>query len=328
MACQIPYIQSAQLSETEKARLEGIHMTILEDAKSSGAFRREANRFVTIKNSYPKATEFVSQIVAKFGTGIATLPSIGNGKHSLNINVLPLSVEKQEVLFNKEQGIGQTVASDVTVKKIKSLLDKMGIDLKGLQDYAKVIGIQATGINALADLAHNVIAIAEGKENETLTEEMVHIATYFIEHKDPKLVTEMISKIDRFKIYRDTLNLYKGFRNYQLENGKPDIRKIKKEAVDKLIAEVIINKSENLEQYPELAKEENRSLVYQMWQDILDWIKGQYRKANIDVFEQVATSILSGEVVNEEIEGIENATFYNIERNTSVNTIYDKILDI
>ena len=54
----------------------------------------------------------------------------------------------------------------------------------------------------------------------------------------------MISKIDRFKIYDETLKAYKGKKAYQLSNGKPDIRKIKKEAVDKLIAELIINQSE------------------------------------------------------------------------------------
>ena len=61
---------------------------------------------------------------------------------------------------------------------------------------------------------------------------------------EPKLITELISKIDRFKIYKQTFEAYKDNKNYQLSNGKPDIRKIKKEAADKLITE-IINNGEN-----------------------------------------------------------------------------------
>ena len=51
----------------------------------------------------------------------------------------------------------------------------------------------------------------------------------------------MISKIGRFKIYDETLKAYKGKKAFQLPDGKPDIRKVKKKAVDKLIAELIIN---------------------------------------------------------------------------------------
>jgi len=116
----------------------------------------------------------------------------------------------------------------------------------------------------------------------------------------------MIAKISRFKIYKQTLNSYKDNKNYQLSNGKPDIRKIKKEAVDKLIAEVIINHNADIEQYPELREEINQSLVRQWWNSILDWIKGIYRKTNIDIFKKAANKVLNknigtvGDIENKE----------------------------
>lgn len=329
MACKIPYIQQqTDLTEDQKTRLEAVHVSIFSEAKESGAFRREGDRYVTLKNAYPKATEFIAKINNRYKEIVATLPSIGQGKHSLNVNVTPLIEERDGELFFASEGLQQSVASDVTLARVKQILDKMGIDITSLNSYAKKTGMDVSNLNGLADLSKNIIAIAEGREADALTEEMVHLATYFIEYKSPELVTEMISKIGRFKIYKDTFDLYKNDKNYQLSDGKPDIRKIKKEAVDKLIAEVIINKSENTEQFPELLQEENISLIERMWNAILDWIKGEYRKTNIELFEQTASSILAGDVKNEEIEGLEQAVFYQIEPNKAVDDFYNKVVEM
>ena len=92
------------------------------------------------------------------------------------------------------------------IAKVKKVIDKMGVNVKDLTEYAKNNpAIQESSINALADLGAGIIAISEANvDQNTLTEEMVHIATAIIEQKDPKLVTEMISKIGRFQIYKDT----------------------------------------------------------------------------------------------------------------------------
>jgi len=326
MECSIPYISSAPISESEKNRLESIHLDVFRQAKESKAFREIENRLQAVKAHYADATSFIGRINEQYGK-VTRLNSIGNGNSVLTVNVLPLTNEKQEVLFQEGQ-LQQSVASPETIEKVKEVLNKMGISLTDLKSYS--VGKDMDfNILAVADLTQNTIAIAEGMEAATITEEMVHLAHSFIEYKNPKLVTEMISKIDRFKIYNETLNVYKDFKSYQLENGKPNIRKIKREAVDKLIAEVVINKSENLEQYPELVKEENKSIVERMWQAILDWIKGEYRKTNIELFEKTAESILAGEIVDEEMQFInENAVFYNISPNKPLDDVYKKIIDI
>ena len=158
------------------------------------------------------------------------------------------------------------------------------------------MSLTSNDVNGVANLALGVIAIAEGREDIALTEEVVHIATAILEQTNPTMVTEMISKIDRFAIYKQTLNAYKDDKDYQLENGKPNIRLIKKEAVDKLIAELIVNQSEGSTEFPELMQEVNRSVIRTWWNAILDTIRGIYKKANIDIFGQVANKILSNNV--------------------------------
>ena len=183
-------------------------------------------------------------------------------------------------------------ASSEVISKVKKVIEKMGVDVQSLSEYAKQNpAVDVSSVNALADLTAGIIAVSEGKEDVALTEEMVHIATAIIEQRDPKLITELISKVGRFKVYKDTLEQYRDNPAYQLENGKPNIRKIKKEAVDKLIADIIVNGDVT----GDLAQEENRSLIRRMWDAITDWFRGQYKKANIDIFSTTAKTVIGGE---------------------------------
>jgi hypothetical protein len=203
---------------------------------------------------------------------------------------------KEEQKPIQSEPVPSSEASASTIEKIKEACKKMGIKLESLVEYAKKTGLDTTTVNGVADLVRGVIAVAENKEGATLTEEMVHLATAILEQTNPKLVTEMISKIDRFKIYKQTLEAYKNNKAYQLPNGKPDIRKIKKEAVDKLIAELIINQNEGSTEFPELMKEIDRSFVRRLWDSVLDAIRGMYKASNVDIFEQVARQVGEGQV--------------------------------
>lgn len=199
-------------------------------------------------------------------------------------------------VFYQEKDLEMSVASEETLRTVREAAKKMGIDIQKLSDYARETGLDMKTLNGVSDLTRGIIAIAEGKEEVALTEEMVHIATAILEQTNPNTVTQLISKIDRFSIYKRTFELYKNNKNYQLSNGKPDIRKIKKEAVDKLITEVIVNQSEGSEQFPELFEEENISFVEKLWNMVKDIISGMYRKSNIDIFGDVAGKIIQGEV--------------------------------
>lgn len=210
------------------------------------------------------------------------------------------------------ESVKESVASPELSENLMKVAEKMGVSFKKLADYAKETGLDTRGINAVADLARGVIAIAEQKEGVAITEEIVHIATAILEQTNPGIVTEMISKIDRFKIYNATLEQYRNNSKYQLPNGKPDIRKIKKEAVDKLIAELIVNDSQDLEQFPELREENNRSLIRQWWNNILDFIKGRYRQANISIFQEAGSLISVGEIEGTVADIVDGDVYYQL----------------
>lgn len=204
-----------------------------------------------------------------------------------------------------------SVASLATIAKVKEVAKKMGIDIQTLSDYLKGNpDVEVKGVNGLADLVRGIVAISEGKESGSLTEEMVHVATAMLEQTNPTMITEMISKIDRFAIYKVVLNAYKDNKSYQLENGKSNIRKIKKEAVDKLITEVIINQQEGTTEFPDLLTETDMSMIRNWWQKILSWFSSSYKKANISIFEEVGNKIMAGEVEGS-LEG-QTEIFYQV----------------
>lgn len=205
-------------------------------------------------------------------------------------------IDNAKGIFYQEGESMMSKASPETLAKVRDIIKAMGVDIQDLVTYMKETGLTQPNLNGVSDLVRGIIAIAEGKEDVALTEEMVHIATSIINLKNPQMVTEMISKIDRFEIYNRTLNDYKNDPAYQLPNGKPDIRKIKKEAVDKLIAELIINESEGSTEFPELLDETNRSIIRRWWDAIVDFFRGQYRKSNINIFGETARLILNNGV--------------------------------
>jgi hypothetical protein len=242
----------------------------------------------------------------------------------------PVLQELQKLIYSHIEGsnyqlneLPSSEASKETLNKVKEAAQKMGISIQSLTDYMKANpDVDTKSINGVADLLKGVIAVAYGMESVALTEEMVHLATAILEQTNPKLITQLISKIDRFKIYNLTLAAYKNNKNYQLSDGKPDIRKIKKEAVDKLLAEVIINQSEGSTEFPELMKEEERSIIKQWWDTILDYLRSVYKKSNIDIFEEVAAKVISGDVGGT-VKDITGKEIYLQQKNNLVDNFYD-----
>lgn len=230
-----------------------------------------------------------------------------------------------EAIQAQVKDLSSSRASRETLERVREAAAKMGISIQALSDYLKGNpSVEGKGINALADTIRNVVAIAQGKEDVALTEEIVHVATAMLEQTDPNLVTSMISKIHGYKIYNLVLEAYKNNKNYQLPDGRPDIRKIKKEAVDKLIAELIINKSEGSTEFPELMQREHRSIIRQMWENILEAIRNLYKKTSVDIFEQAAARILGGNV--QEGNGTNGGLYFQVS-NSRVDAFYDKVME-
>lgn len=228
-------------------------------------------------------------------------------------------------IFKQLTTVPASRASLETLAKMKEAAKKMGINIQALDEYLKENpDVETKGVNGLADAIRKIIAIAHGKENVALTEEIVHIALAMIEQTNPQIITSLISKISGFKIYDITREAYKNDKRYQLSNGKPDIRKIKEEAVGKLIAELIVKQNEGSTEFPELIHEKNRSLVRELWNIIMSAIRNLYKKSNVDLFAETARMISEGNV--EPIEVKDKGLFLQIAANSKVDSFYDTVM--
>ena len=228
--------------------------------------------------------------------------------------------------FYQTDSVSASRANDETINKMKEVAKQMGIDIQELGKYATSTGLTLTGVNGVADTLRNVVAIANGFENVALTEEIIHVATAGLEQVNPKVITEMISKIDRFKIYKQVYDEYSKKKAYQTTDGKPDIRKIKKEAVDKLLAEVVINKNEGTTEFPELRNEETRSTWMKWWESIKDFFKQMYKKSNVSVFEDVANLITENQIGKVSPNNIGDIFYQTAPESKEVNDWYDKMV--
>ena len=237
------------------------------------------------------------------------------------------AIDESKGINYQLESVPASTAADATVSLIKEAGKQMGINFQDLADYAKKYDLDIEGVNGVADLTKGIIAIALGKENVALTEETVHIATAIIDQVNPALMTKMISEIGRFKIYKDVFDQYSTDPRYQLSDGKPNIRMLKKEAVDKLIAEHIVNQLEGNTEFPSLQEEANRNLAQRLFDAVLDFIKSLYNKSKVDIFANTAAQIVAGEVGGT-VADIREGGIYLQKTSEGVNKIYDKIVDI
>lgn len=261
--------------------------------------------FFVYKNGQQVNSNSIFKSFADIFFGKLTLSSEGNNERMFKrekdqadyVLSKPKNIVETDKAFRYLQSgdMAASKASEETVAMMREAAEQMGINIQDLFDYAKANpDVDVKNVNGLADLMKGAVAIAQGKEDVALIEEIVHITTAILDQTNPKLITELISKIDRFKIYKQVLEVYSKKKEYQLANGKPNIRKIKKEAVDKLISEVVINQSEGSTEFPELMEEETRNMVRRLWDMILDVLRGVYKKSDIDIFKETGNIVKSG----------------------------------
>lgn len=183
---------------------------------------------------------------------------------------------------------GQTVsskASPKTIRLVKDLLKRIGVNYQSVSSI-RVDGLEI-GANGVADITQKLVQIAQGKEDVALTEEAMHFVVELLEQQDPALFNKLLSEINGYNLYKNVVAEYASLKDYQTPDGKPDIRKLKKEAIAKVLTEVIIKKNEGYTEKPELlAKAES------WWDKIVNAIRGIFSKSG---FDQAAMQVLSGE---------------------------------
>jgi len=227
--------------------------------------------------------------------------------------------EEQRGEFFQLEGTESSTASPKTIAAIKDFLKRIGVDIKSMD--AIVVGGIKQDADGVALLAQKLVQVIEGKEATALTEEAMHFAVEIIQQKNPKLFNRMLKEINDSQTYKEVLATYSTNPLYQTKDGKPDILKLKKEAIAKAIAESVIDQNEQ--------RSESNSVVakiQQWWLDMVQTIKNLIAGANID---QAALDIISGKAIGtaEDIKAEENEAY--LQQNKSKrDIIYDRIKDM
>jgi hypothetical protein len=155
-------------------------------------------------------------------------------------------------------------------------------------------------------MLNKIIQIVEGKASlDTLPEEAAHFFVEMLGEGHP-LYKQMYNKITGYKIYTDTVELYKNRKEYRLGDGTINYDKLKKEAMGRLIAEHIVRME------PGAETEANLVGAITWWQKLWDFIKSIFQKSEENPFEDVASKILLSDTSDLTKEPIENEDYYQL----------------
>jgi hypothetical protein len=238
------------------------------------------------------------------------------------INVAPVSLQESrsanlyfQTSPETKEGTETSKASPQTLAIVKRFLKQIGVSTENVKEIV-VNGVRMDA-NAVALVTQKLVQVLEGKEATSLPEEAMHFAVEIIQQTNPKLFNQLLKEINDYRLLKDVFTEYSENELYQTKDGKPDVIKIKKEAIAKVLAEKIINKSEGLSEKPEnLAKAES------MWSRIVDFLKNLFFVKS--GFDQAAMKILSGEEIGtvEDIRSQEGQAYLQM---SSQDRVYDKL---
>jgi len=192
-------------------------------------------------------------------------------------------------------------ASPKTVAVVKDFLKRIGVDIKSLTNIV-VNGVKQDA-NGAALIMQKIVQVVEGKEDVALTEEAMHFAVEILKQTNPKLYNQLLKEINSYDIYKQVLRDYSSSPLYQTKDGKPDIQKLKDEAIAKVLTEKIINKSEGQTEKPELLQKSEG-----WWKAMLSWFKELLFKSG---FDRATMDILSGKDIGtaQDIKAEENKVY-------------------
>ena len=207
-------------------------------------------------------------------------------------------------------------ASPKTLSLIRDFMQKLGINEKKVNEI--VVNGQKLNANGVAYPLEKLVEVVNGKEDVALPEEAVHIAVEILEQKDPSLFNQLLGAISKYQLYRNVFDVYKNDKLYQTSDGKPDVRKIKKEAIAKVLVEQIISQTEGTNEKPE-----NLAQVQTWWQKIINFLQNLFSKAT-NPFQQVAEQIVEGAFENGEATST-SPFLQKTEENKTQDDLYKRI---
>jgi cytidylate kinase len=337
MSCKVKYIENNYRADHPilADRLTDIYHSVWKSITKSNLFRKygEGNTATYLfspagTGQNKKQLELISKINKEFNAPegkslVRSKLTVAGTNSKVEVDVNPLAQQEWEkiavqgTLFQKPTDTVSSKASPKTIAMVKDFLTRIGVNVKQM-DKIVVNGVKVDA-NGAALITQKLVQVVEGKEEVALTEEAMHFAVEIIQQLDPKLFNKLLKEINSYNILNDVFREYGSDPNYQTADGKPDVLKLKKEAIAKVLTETVINKNEGLTEKPELiAKAES------WWQTIVNALKSIFQKSG---FDQAAMQVLSGEFVGtvDELRDSENDVYLQKDKQQQ---IYDSIMDL
>lgn len=225
--------------------------------------------------------------------------------------------QRDELFLQKPEETLPTNASPKTLKIIRDFLEKVGVNVNIVKEIV-VNGVKYDA-NGVAQVMQQLISVVEGKEAQALPEEAMHFAVSIIKQTNPKLYQKLMKEINGYDMLTQVFRTYGNDPLYQ-KDGKPDVVKLKEEAIAKVLVEKIINKSENIAE-----TKENTATAQSWWRSIVDWVRDLlYVKSG---FDQVTIDIISGKDIGtaDQIGEEQDATFL---QKSKQDNVYDSVVEL
>ena len=200
-------------------------------------------------------------------------------------------------------------ASPQTIALIKDFTNRIGVDIKSMPTL-EVNGVKYDS-DAVALLTQKLIQVVDGKEAQSLPEEAMHFAVAIIKQTNPALYKKLMSEINSYALLNEVFQTYGNHPNFQID-GKPNVIKLKEEAIAQVLAETVINNNENNTEKPErIANAES------WWDQIVSYLKNLFTKSGFDT---AAMKIIRGEEIGtvEDIREKEGEMFFQLSQQEKI----------
>ncbi len=234
---------------------EGKYSTQKGEYELSGNYHTEP--FIFDGSNYTEFSKRRQELIAKGARDV-----------ELSGNSIRYNADADNIYFQSiAEKLKSSKASDETVSDWKLWFKQTGTDLKILTEDLTDDQGNKLDANESVDVLNGVVKVTQGNENTAIPEAGMHIVARIIKQNYPEMFKEMMKRVDKFSSFPDIVQEYKRFKNYQLPDGKPDMAKIKEEAIGKYLAEFQILDKEGMTEKPELI-EQTRT----WWQKIKDFL--------------------------------------------------------
>jgi hypothetical protein len=260
-------------------------------------------------NKFVKSNNELSAVATeKYGT-TGKLFYEENGNAIPNKGAFKQIDNAKGIFYQLTDGVIPSTASPKTVAMVNDFLARIGVDVKTLKNVV-VDGIKQDA-NGVALFSQKLIEVVEGKEAQSLPEEAMHFAVAIIKQTNPALYKKLMSEINGYAMLNEVFATYGQNPMYQID-GRPDVIKLKEEAIAKVLAETIIKNNEGSTEKPE-----NIAKVQSWWDSIVDFFKNLFTTSG---FDQLSMDILTGKIIGtaEDINEQEGMAFLQLDPQEAV----------